>query len=352
MEPRRRGRSADASTTTSSSSSSRSGGGGARGGKDGEGELGQEELWDQWKAFWDGEKTKNRKLRERHGTAGELLRKARGTAMRARDVVDRGETVFETRHEGQRPFKVVVSPASSSTSSREKQHGRRHPSVRVRIYGRDGEGKKGGFQRRPLLTIDNPRKIWVGKSPLMPATELSGSHGREFDGNSLLIEGGDGRGDGRAVFVGHRVFEFEPRDRITAFLSPVGGAADTPYPWAADAGGRTYLLALEPEEWPVLNSPPLPPQPPEDTLNPYDTFFNQVEFGRPIAPRLRWYPAFTESRNVHPKDLDRYVFTSDGKHPTAKELAAAMREVGREIGLSRMRRFRWLDANGIHPSSS
>lgn len=77
-----------------------------------------------------------------------------------------------------------------------------------------------------LVAEYEPTKIFIGKSPLNEGTEFSGSHGDSFDGNSILLEIGS-----KKVFIGVEVYEFETKDKILEYYSPVGNN-DVPYPFA------------------------------------------------------------------------------------------------------------------------
>lgn len=81
-------------------------------------------------------------------------------------------------------------------------------------------------------------KVFVGKSPLNPTTEFSGGHGKEFDGNSVLLKLKDGK---RYVFVGERVYEFRPPEPIEKFYSSLGNN-DVPYPVALGKSNAYFLL--------------------------------------------------------------------------------------------------------------
>jgi len=70
-------------------------------------------------------------------------------------------------------------------------------------------------------------------------TEVSGGHGPEFDGNSILLH----LGDLMYVFVGHCAMHFEAYAPLDVFVSPVGNN-DVPYAYAKDCDGRYYLFTF------------------------------------------------------------------------------------------------------------
>lgn len=81
-----------------------------------------------------------------------------------------------------------------------------------------------------------PDEIFIGRSPRNAMTEWSGAHGREYDGNTILL-----RVEDKYVFIGWEVYEFTPRAKIVDYVSPVGNY-DVPYPYAYDADGNIYLI--------------------------------------------------------------------------------------------------------------
>lgn len=92
------------------------------------------------------------------------------------------------------------------------------------------------YSREPFQ-IWNPIRIFVGKSPLNNMTAYSGGHGKEFDGNSILIH----LHDRTYVHFSRTVKMFDALDEIVSYTSPVGNN-DCPYPFAVDVRGRYYLL--------------------------------------------------------------------------------------------------------------
>ncbi len=92
------------------------------------------------------------------------------------------------------------------------------------------------YESFPILTFE-PKKIFIGKSPLNKMTEFSGGHGSKFDGNSILLH----MGNNIYVFIGWEIFSFTSLDTITSYISPVGNN-DVPYPYAVDKNGSYYLL--------------------------------------------------------------------------------------------------------------
>ncbi len=88
------------------------------------------------------------------------------------------------------------------------------------------------------------KNIFIGKSPKTRLTLQSGGYGKDFDGNTVLIE----LLDGRAVFVGAIVYSFKPEGSILSYTSPVGGS-DVPYPYAV---GTLNVYFLEEQKYAPL----------------------------------------------------------------------------------------------------
>jgi hypothetical protein len=106
---------------------------------------------------------------------------------------------------------------------------------------------------------DNIKKVWVGKSPLTPATKFSGGHGAKFNGNSLLIQ----LTNTRIVYVGEFAYEFDlmPQDGIDFYSSPVGNNS-VPYPvlvgkkWVYFMSDCNAVLRRHVEDLvPIVNKP-------------------------------------------------------------------------------------------------
>jgi hypothetical protein len=80
-----------------------------------------------------------------------------------------------------------------------------------------------------------PKRIFVGKSPKCDMTDFSGGIGKEFDGNSILLD----MGNKNYIFIGHKIFKFTAKSEIAKFVSPVGNN-DVPYPFAIDDKNNFY----------------------------------------------------------------------------------------------------------------
>lgn len=86
--------------------------------------------------------------------------------------------------------------------------------------------------------IYQPLKIFIGKSPLTPMTSFSGGYGKDFYGNSFLLQ----LSDNYYIYVGASIFIFNTFGKIIKYTSPVGNN-DVPYPYAIDNLGNYYLFA-------------------------------------------------------------------------------------------------------------
>lgn len=137
---------------------------------------------------------------------------------------------YYTHDNGGRPFKVTISGKI------------------VNIYVRNKV--KEGYSKKPKMTF-SCKKIFIGKSPSMTMTKVSGGIGKEFDGNSLLFEVDNGRENDKKyheklykyIFVGDIVYSFTTFSKIVEFVSPVGNN-DVPYPYAINEN-KSYLLLIE-----------------------------------------------------------------------------------------------------------
>lgn len=89
----------------------------------------------------------------------------------------------------------------------------------------------------PVATYTNVQKTWIGKSPKTRMTEFSGGHGPAFTGNSILLQ----VSPQKYVHVGASVSEFQTRDPIVEYWSPVGNN-DVPYPVAIGSKYAYFML--------------------------------------------------------------------------------------------------------------
>ena len=83
----------------------------------------------------------------------------------------------------------------------------------------------------------NVNEILIGNSPTIPMTEYSGAYGRQWYGNSILLNI-----KGKIyVYIGEDIFSFTAFDDIKKFVSPVGNNG-VPYPYAIDIDDRYYIF--------------------------------------------------------------------------------------------------------------
>jgi hypothetical protein len=87
------------------------------------------------------------------------------------------------------------------------------------------------------LSIENPKRVFVGRSPRTPMTLYSGGYGPKFDGNSILLE----VGHLRYVYIGSEIFGFKSKSPIVYYQSDVGNNG-VPYPYAVDSTGAVYFM--------------------------------------------------------------------------------------------------------------
>jgi hypothetical protein len=129
-----------------------------------------------------------------------------------------GDEVYYTHHNGGRPYKVVING--------------KNVTVYDRIYSKSLDNYAEILNCH--LIAD---KVFIGKSPLIEMTNISGAHGSAFDGNSILIR----EANNNYKFIGHEIIEFKPdNDIIKTFVSPVGNN-DVPYPFAI---GKKYVYSF------------------------------------------------------------------------------------------------------------
>ena len=101
------------------------------------------------------------------------------------------------------------------------------PNINIdyELFNRDDNKNK--WMYTELVKKYKVTTIFIGKSPKIRMTEFSGGHGKEFDGNSILLM----LKPKKYVFIGEIINEFTINDKIEQYYSPVGNN-DVPYPMA------------------------------------------------------------------------------------------------------------------------
>ena len=94
---------------------------------------------------------------------------------------------------------------------------------------------KNGYDKL-IKKYDNIKNIFIGKSPKIGMTVNSKSYGKEYDGNTILLQ----FKNNDCVFIGSRIFKFKAQSEIIEYVSPVG-LNNVPYPYAIDKENNTYL---------------------------------------------------------------------------------------------------------------
>lgn len=127
---------------------------------------------------------------------------------------------------------------------------------------------KNGYNKL-IKKYKNIKNIFIGKSPKNDVTIYSKSYGKEFDGNTILIQ----LKNNECIFIGNKIFKFKALSEIVKYISPVG-LANVPYPYALDKNNNTYLLI----ENIIMTDIP------KGKYNPY-YYLDYEEFGDKYKPR-------------------------------------------------------------------
>ena len=97
------------------------------------------------------------------------------------------------------------------------------------------ENSKNNYTK--LVKKYTPLKIFIGKSHFNNMTKYSGAYGKNFDGNTLLLQ----LKDNKYVFIQNKLQEFTTNhDEIINFTSNIGNN-DVPYPMAF---GKKYVYSF------------------------------------------------------------------------------------------------------------
>lgn len=145
---------------------------------------------------------------------------ARFSVLNSSNNDEKKEKVYYTHDNGGQPYKVVYNDDVIS------------------VYLRNGCDNNG----KTLYHDDaeykfESKQVFIGKSPRNQMTEFSGGYGKEFDGNSILLN----IENLKYVYIGKCIFSFNTISPIVTYNSPVGNN-DVPYPYAVDTEGRHYLM--------------------------------------------------------------------------------------------------------------
>lgn len=130
----------------------------------------------------------------------------------------KGNTYF-THDNGGRPFLVVIDKKNVNIYK-----------VPKKIYDENFEdlSKNKSNYSELIKEYKNVKQIFIGKSSSQSEmAKWSGGYGKNFDGNSILIE----IKDKQYCYIGNTINEFTTKDKIKKYESPVGGN-DVPYPVA------------------------------------------------------------------------------------------------------------------------
>ena len=171
-----------------------------------------------------------------------------------------------------RPYKVIIN--SNKISS-------------VSVYKND---------TNELLFDKKVNTIFIGKSPLNKMTKFSGGHGKNFDGNSFLLE----LDNFTYQHIGRDIFTFNSYNKIIEYVSPVGNN-DVPYPYAIDSDGNIYLLI---EDVVIINTDQFKELNTSKYDDPYDYYYNlnliTEDFGRIPAkiPDIKKLDEFKEYNKI------------------------------------------------------
>ena len=93
------------------------------------------------------------------------------------------------------------------------------------------------YNKNPILTFKNVNKIFIGKSPKNKMTVYSGGYGKEYNGNTILLN----IKDNNYVCISSSIFLFQSLSEIIKYVSHVGNSG-VPYPYAVDKNNMNYLM--------------------------------------------------------------------------------------------------------------
>ena len=137
---------------------------------------------------------------------------------------------YFTHDNGGRPFLVYIKDQQVSIYKKSNKY----------YFVEDeneNEDNKNKWMYIHFIAKYKPLKIWIGRSPKNKITLGGGGFGKDFYGNSILLQ----ITKNNYVFIGTSIFKFEHKNQIVKFVSPVGNS-DVPYPFAIDNKNNCILF--------------------------------------------------------------------------------------------------------------
>lgn len=148
---------------------------------------------------------------------------------------EKTETFFSLNN-GEHFFKTVLQPKSKTKTH--VQIFKQKPFHSISFF--DNLFQKNGYEDQPLLSLISSQ-ILIGESLSgRERTQWEGSHGPQYNGNSLLIQ----INNLQYLYIGDIIYTFELKADLVHYESPIGISSIT-YPWAQDEDKNIYLLAYE-----------------------------------------------------------------------------------------------------------
>ena len=122
---------------------------------------------------------------------------------------------------------------------------------------------------KQVLSIKNPKTVFIGESPITATTIHSDAYGPDFRGNSILVE----TNTKQYTYIGSSIYSFSTDQGIIMYVSEVGNN-DVPYPYAIDGKGIYYLML---ERVMIFSLPS------ESSFNPYSYLYAIGEPGNIVG---------------------------------------------------------------------
>jgi hypothetical protein len=262
---------------------------------------------------------------------------------------------YNTHDNYGRPYKVII-----------------HPGNNVQVYSCvNGENSGNSVtsendeidemnsnnQSYEILLDRKVNTVFIGKSPVNEMTKFSGGSGKQFDGNSFLLE----LDTHTYQHIGRDIFTFNSYNKIVKYVSPVGNN-DVPYPYAIDIDGNIYLLI---EDIVLINTDQFKQLYTSEFDDPYSYYYGldliTEDFGcvPPKIPKIKEIEEFEQYNKIkefyhndekytlrytpHPeerfKDGDSmYIIYKDGeqKHLTKEDYVNLNEQFGLKIGFRKI----------------
>ncbi|MFY9223823.1 MAG: hypothetical protein WAQ98_14210 [Blastocatellia bacterium] len=215
-----------------------------------------------------------------------------------------GAAIYQTQHNGSRPFTVLVDEQNSSSGTCVLVYSTRNEDDEDELSDPVDYEHYQQFPPKPeelLIKWENVVKVWVARCPSLYADES------EALGNTLLLQIPTDKLSSRKytyVYIGSSIYEFATKKPITEFESPIDNNY-VPYPAALSDKEVFFLLDMLRLPRKEIKNPVISPE--------------DKEFKNFSSEELQWIFIY-ENLYGTPKQQRKWKKQGFSDHPKAKPL--------------------------------